>query len=206
MIILNKIISFSILIPAIIAGIKWKYKELRLVIIYLLGATGFEIGFDYLASNYLSNWWLLDVFLVFEFFTLGYWTLRQSPHSNSKRNLIWLTLFIAQILIGLYLFTEPSARSRIEQLSLLACCVIGFQGFFKLAEYDRLFKYSEFWIFSGLIFQTAFGALLYCITPYFNDPSFNHAIIVFQMLQYFTLIVPYTLFTKAFLCKIQIFR
>lgn len=119
---------------------------------------------------------------------------------------LFAIIYCIAIIIELYkknslLSTFKFASFLVLNLTIITMCFIYFKKLFELQAIQNLSKQPSFWIVTGVFFYFTTEIVTDIFTNYFIVKQMQEQALSIFSVNYFSELIEYTLFIKAFLCK-----
>lgn len=188
--------SFSIVVPAITAGITFKRSKIKLFHFYIFVATLIELILFFTALFGWQNWWLAYSFLLLELVIVPLVFHQILLRKNLKKLFLIILSVMFSVAIILLVTGNHILMHHIQNFFLLSLTCATLFDLYVRNDDLPLLSSKEFWIVFGLLFFFLFSSLSnLLIEPLLaenSDPSlewyFNTLVGIVNM-------VTYTIFT-----------
>jgi len=148
---------------------------------------------------------------LFEFSFFSYLFFQFIPSLLFKKLMLmpislFAIIYCIAIIIELYkknslLSTFKFASFLVLNLTIITMCFIYFKKLFELQAIQNLSKQPSFWIVTGVFFYFTTEIVTDIFTNYFIVKQMQEQALSIFSVNYFSELIEYTLFIKAFLCK-----
>jgi hypothetical protein len=191
----------AIIFVSLVAIIRFqRHQGLKVFSWFLWISFFFELIMHYTSGKMIHNWWIIDVFCIFELLLLSLFLSQfVSFFNNQKRMFVGGSILICCYFLGLTLGGDSKIHWVFVSVVVFCLSAFSLATFCLENEKGSLYKDPFFWVLSGMVLY--YGVISITFNPFVilrRESSLDRFLpFVNQAMN----ILAYTLYTIGYLCK-----
>ncbi len=199
--ILAYISSCLVLMPAVLAGIFYRYSLAKTFNLYLFGCLLTELLLYYTGRVGKSNWWIMYLFLIFEVLLIGLTFYKLVINKVLATLILYGTIALALLALVLAYMGSNYLMHHIQNTFLIIVSGAFLVDFISNDKSFELWRSAKLWIGIGVFFYFFSSALVFVlIEPMLSSSNANLSTIYFVMHSSIN-IVSYLIYSYAMICR-----
>ncbi|MFT5337434.1 MAG: hypothetical protein ACI9YL_001436 [Luteibaculaceae bacterium] len=193
--------TFAIFFVSLVAIIRFqRHQGLKVFSWFLWISFFFEMILHYTAGKMIHNWWIIDVFCIFEVLFLFLFLSQFIPYFNNHIRLkSWGLILIACYFVGLIFGGETKIHWVFVSLVVFCLSAFSLATYCLENEKGSLFKDPFFWVLSGMVLY--YGVTSLTFNPFVILKKGSNLERFLPLVNQVMNILAYIFYSIGYLCK-----